>query len=155
MSEKITEGIIIYSGEKVWQWYLETVDRIMSSTHGDGAYSGWASLYALWKHPRKYTVMYALVVLLNPFKLTIDTGITTGNGDDKSQEASTAVWHSLSIAEPNATISVALSPSFGFDVHLMHAWRGGVVEGFLHYNYLMSFPWVSVGNSLTFYPSHF
>lgn len=50
-----------------------------------------ASLYALWKHPRKYTLMYALVVLLNPFKLTIDTGITTGNGDDKSQEASTAV----------------------------------------------------------------
>lgn len=63
----------------------------MSSTHVDGAYSGWASLYAFWKHPHKYTLMYALVVLLNPFKLIIDTGISTGNGHGKSQEASTAV----------------------------------------------------------------
>lgn len=63
----------------------------MSSTHGDGAYSDWASLYAFWKHPHKYTLMYALVVLLNPFKLIIDTGTSTGSGDDKSQEASTAV----------------------------------------------------------------
>lgn len=63
----------------------------MSSTHVDGAYSGWASLYAFWKHPREYTLMYALVVLLNPFKLITDIGTSTGNGDDKSQDASTAV----------------------------------------------------------------